>query len=850
MLSKFGKILLLSLMIYGLDVHFAFSQVRLQGQVLDAETGLPLNGATVTLLNSGVATASDLEGRFEFSVDQQKIPENSILQIQIRALGYRQQEAIWKVGQPDLLVYLQRASLTLEEVVVSRTIRYSNRNNPAVELIRKVIDHRSINRSNSLPYLQYRGYEKIMMAVSDLPEAVANNPLFKNYKFIFENVDTTLSPGRRLLPLYLEEKLSEEFRRAQPASQKTIIHDFVKTELDKRFVNNQNIQAVVSYLHSEIDLYSNNLVLFNRPFMSPLATGAPLFYKYAILDTVTQADGQYIHMGFVPRNEEERLFSGTLLISLDGRYAIQSAEINLGHKANINWINDLQIRFEYQKHASGYYLPANIVSKVNFGIYGSRQGMFSHWVQRFDNYNLESLHSSVFAGQQVELRDSIAKSPSSYLDMQRPLALSNVEERIYRNIDSLKENRSFLKTLDWLHFLTKGYKYVGPVELGPLEQIYSNNDLEGSRVRLGGRTSAGFSERFYGEGYVAYGFGDQAFKYYGLTALSLNNSRIAEYPAHYLSFSYQQDAREPGQRMAFLNGDDVLRSFRRSKQDLWLYHSLLKAEHVIEFNHHLRLQTTFSVHRQKAAGQLYFERPVDGYRQEAIQSSELAVDLRWAPNEEYFQTNLTRKPIATPYPIFNLHYQAGIKGLFKGQYQYHALRLDVQKRIYMSLLGFSDFSFGAGYIDGAVPFLLLDIPKADQSYLVTPDAYSLMRDLEFVSDQYVKFDLQHRFQGFFINKIPLLKKTKIREVAGLKMYYGKLRRENNPIYNNDLFAFPTNEEGEQTTFAFGNRPYLEASAGLENIFKFLRVEYIRRLSYLDLPGARKDGLRFSVRVGF
>jgi len=168
----------------------------------------------------------------------------------------------------------------------------------------------------------------------------------------------------------------------------------------------------------------------------------------------------------------------------------------------------------------------------------------------------------------------------------------------------------------------------------------------------------------------------------------------------------------------------------------------------------------------------------------------------------------------------------------------------------LSLLGFSDFSFGTGYIGGAVPFLLLDIPKADQSYLVTPDAYSLMRDLEFVSDQYIKFDLKHRFQGFFINKIPLLKKTKIREVAGLKMYYGKLRKENNPIYNEDLFAFPTNGEGEQSTFAFGNRPYLEASVGLENIFKFLRVEYIRRLSYLDLPGARRDGLRFSVKVGF
>lgn len=850
MLSKIGKILLICLLIGGPGVQTAAAQLKLRGQVIDAESELPLSGATLTLLNTGEATASDSEGHFEFYIDQQKLPANTFLQIQIRALGYRQQEILWKAGQSDLLIHLQKASLTLDEVVISRTIRYTNRDNPAVELIRKVIEKRNENRISAIPYLQFSAYEKIMMAVSDLPDAVAKNPLFRNYQFIFENVDTTLSPGRKLLPLYMEEKLSKEFRRKQSPSKKTIIEDVVKTELDKRFVNNQNIRAVVSYLHHEIDLYDNSLVLFNRPFMSPVATGAPLFYKYAILDTLEQPDGQYIQVGFVPRNEEERLFSGRLLISTDGQFAIRSAEINLDQKANINWINYLQIQFEYLKHASGSYLPASIISKINFGIYGSSQGMFSHWVQRFEDYQLESLSPALFAGQAIAFSDSTDRGPNSYREMQRPLALSKVEERVYQNIDSLKENRSFLKTLDWLHFFTRGYKYAGPVEFGPLEQVYSYNNLEGSRVRVGGRTSAGFSQRFYGEAYSAYGFGDRTFKYYALAAFSLNNKRIAEYPAHYFSLSYQRDAREPGHRMAFLNGDDLLRSFRRSDQDFWLYHSLAKAEYVVEFGHHLRLHSGFSVHRQEAAGQLQFQRVIDGVKQQAMQTTELAAELRWAPNEEYFQTNLTRRTISSPYPIVHLRYQAGIKDLFGGEHHYHALRLEIQKRFYMSLLGFSDFSLGTGYIAGTVPFLLLDIPKADQSYLVTPDAYSLMRDLEFVSDQYIKFDFQHRFQGFFINKIPFLNKTKIREVAGVKMYYGNLRNENNPLHNKELFAFPTNEDGQQSTFAFGNKPYLEASVGLENIFKFLRVEYVRRLSYLDLPGARKDGLRFSIKVGF
>lgn len=850
MVRKAGRILLFHLLICGIGIHVAFAQAQLRGRVVDAETGAPVRGATVSIASTGLVTATDAEGHFTFSLSQQILARHPDLRIELRALGYQTHEAIWQPGAEELSIRLHKTNLTLDEVVISRTLPYSNRDNPAVDLIRQVTDHRAINRSSSLPFLQFSAYEKIMMALSDLPESVSKNPLFKNFQFIFENVDTTLSPGQKLLPLYMEEKLTEEFRRFQPAARKTIINEFLKTELDKRFVNNENIRAVVSYLHSEIDLYDNTLLLFNRPFMSPIAVGAPLFYKYVILDTVARPDGQYTQIGFVPRNEEDRLFSGKLLISTDGRYAIREAEINFDHKANINWISDLQIQFVYEKHLSGMYLPATITSKVSFGLYGSRQGMFSHWVRRFDDYHMEDLSSAVFLGQQIERRDTTGRIPATYQNLHRPLALSPVEEKIYSNIDSLQESRSFLKTLDWLYFFSKGYKYMGPMELGPLENVYSFNDLEGSRVRIGGRTNNSMSERFFGEGYAAYGFGDRRFKYYALTAFSLNHRRIAEYPAHYLSFSYQRDAREPGQRLAFLNGDDFLRSFRKSKQEMWLYHSLFRAEHIIEFGHHLRLQTSLSTHRQEAAGKLFFQRAGEGEFQSAIHTSELALDLRWAPNEEFFQTNLTRTVIATRYPIINLRYQAGISGLFGGQYTYHALRLDVRKRLYMSLLGFSDFSFGTGYIAGAVPFLLLDIPKADQSYLLAPDAYSLMKDLEFVSDQYIKFDLRHRFQGFFINKIPLLNKTKIRELAGVKMYYGRLRNENNPAYNPELFALPADEQGRQTTFALGKRPYLEASVGLENIFKFLRVEYVRRLSYLDHPGVSKEGLRFSIGIGF
>lgn len=850
MRRQIAKIFLVCCILFLAGYYGATAQMLLRGFVVEKETGKPLQGATVSWLDKGIATSTDFDGEFHLIWTQPPQPTDTAYRIQVQAMGYHRLDTLWIENGADARFAMDKNMLMIEEVIINHPINDRNQQHPATELARKITQNRAKNRSSSEPFMRYKAYEKIMMAISGLPSSVHKNPLFRNYKFIFENVDTLLSPGRKLLPIYLEEKITEELRRKQPAAKKTIINQLLRTELDERYVNNNNIQAVVSYLHHEIDLYDNTLVLFNRPFMSPIAQGAPLFYRYQIQDTIQVANASFIRLAFVPRNEEERLFSGVLLVSNDGNYAVKEAEIQIGKKANINFINDLKIQFDYQLQKSGKYLPRSITSMVNFGIYGSNQGMFSHWVRRFDQYSLDSIAPENFEGNEVSWKDSTKAAPPNFLHVRRPISLSMVEENLYKNMDELKENKGFAKTLEWMYFITKGYKFVGPLELGPLENAFSYNNQEGARVRIGGRTNASFSNRFYGEFYAAYGFRDQRYKYYGQAALSLTDKKIGDFPVNYLSIGYQHDVREPGQRLGFLNGDDLLRSFKKSIQDMWIYHSLFKAMHVYEFGKNFRVQTSFTSHKMEAAGMLKFERARDGFLKNSIRTSSLGVDLRWAPYEEYFQTNLNRTTISTPHPVFDFRYHIGLKSFAGGEHAFQSFRIDYQQRFYYTLIGFTDFSMGAGYIHGSLPFLLLDIPKADQSYLLAPDAFSLMRDMEFVSDQYLKFDFQHRFQGFFMNKIPYLKKAKIREVVGFKMYLGRLRNENNPNYQQDLYKFPQNAAGDQITFAFGNRPYMEANVGLENIFKFLRVEYVRRLSYLNHPGTRKEGVRFSIRVGF
>lgn len=826
------------------------AQTLLNGVVKDANLGTPIHGATVSLEGTKHSTATDSMGRFELRIPTQIKEASAQLEIRISALGYIEQQLSWSPGQPDPMVFLETAQEQLDEVVISGRTRYSSRGNPAVDLIDRVIQHRSANRASNLPYFEYQAYQKIMLAVSDFPKLIANNPLFKNYRFIFDNVDTTLVAGRELLPIYLEEKLMTEYRGSGLGARKTVVEATRNTELDKRFVNNENIQAIVSHLHADIDLYANTILLLNRPFHSPVGAGAPLFYKYAIRDTVELEGADFVLVEFAPRNAEDRLFSGRLWISMEGRYAIGRAELGVGLRSNVNWVNDLHINFDFTRHPSGMYLPAGMETKINFGLYGSNQGMFSHWVLRFDHHELEQSDKGVFRGQQLVILPEAAEREKSFWERQRPLDLSAAETTIYRNVDSLKGNRSFQRTLSWISLAMTSYKHIGPVEVGPLEYMYSFNDHEGSRVRLGGRTTRQLSEKFYAETYAAYGFRDEKWKYFLGAAWTLNGRRIAEYPAHYLHVTYQDDVREPGHQLDFRNGGSFFASFRTSEQDKWLHHRLFQAHHVVEFAHHLRLQTSFSTHRQSPAAGLVFQRAEDQALVPALQTTEAALELRWAPGEEYFQRNLVRTPIVNQFPIFNLRYNMGLKGVLGGEYKYHSLHFDSSKRWYMSLLGFADVTFGAGYIFGAVPFPLLDIPTANKSFLLAPDSYSMMNDLEFLSDQYVKFGVEHHFEGLFLNRIPLLKRLKIRELASFKMFYGGLRAENDPTRNTSLFYFPTDQDGEATSFGFGKHPYMEASVGLENIFRVLRIEYIKRLSYLEHPGVESGGLRFSVSLGF
>ncbi|MGK6352457.1 DUF5686 family protein [Parapedobacter sp. DT-150] len=823
------------------------AQPAIKGRVTDAASGEGIAGATVALLRTTHGTSTDSSGNYTLPYD------STATHIQFNALGYR---TVTKPLGPNtslaIDVALAEDLQTLDEVVVSGKGRYRNRDNPAVALIQQVIEHKRVNRLARFDYVSFDAYEKIMMALRDAPKFVTNSPLTRGFRFAFENVDTTLVPGHSLLPVYLEENLSHRYQRLSPAAHKTIVTAHKKTELDKRYVNNENIEAYFKFIHTDVDIYENNILILNKPFLSPTADAAPLFYKFFITDTISSSEGEFVELTFVPRNEEDRLFAGKLQVTLDGNYGIRRADIWIDRHADVNWVSKVEIALRFSRHSSGVYLLTYSDMQLHFGLFEGKRGVFGQRTLVYSDYDTKTtIPTSVFGGQPLVKTADADQQTVDYWQHERPMQLREVEAKTYTNLDSLQQNRQFKRTLKLGYLVAQSYLNAGPVEFGPLEYSYSFNDLEGSRARLSGRTTRQFSEKLYAEAYVAYGFRDARVKFFGGAAYTLNGRRVGEYPSHYLHATYQQDAREPGQLLGFRNGDSFMRSFRSGNQDKWLYHDAFRLNHIIEFGNHVMLQTFFSSLQQSPALGLHFVKAgnvTDTLG--TLQTSELGIDLRWAPNEEFYQRNLERTPIINEYPVFNVRYNMGIKGLFGGQYSYHAFRLNVFKRVFLSQLGLADVNIGTGYIFGTLPYPLLDIPNASQTYVMTPDSYSLMNNLEFVSDQYIKLSMEYRPHGFILNKIPLLKKLKIRELAGFKLLYGSIRDENHPENNPSVFRLPTDQDGNATTFTLTRRPYMEASVGVENILNVLRVEYVRRLSYLNHPDIDKGGIRFSAKIDF
>lgn len=839
---------LLGLILFTGILH-GFAQTVVQGVVTDIYSKQPLQYVSV-VLKGGRGTVTDSLGRYKLT------SSGKITTLQVTYVGYL---TILKPITPGITQTINFELETDPKAINSVTVTtrkrapYRNKGNPAVELIRRVIANKPLNRTDSYNYVQYEQYEKMQVSISNVSDKLSNSKLLKNYKFLFENRDTTKLEGKALLPVYLEETLSQKYYRKKPEKTKTIVTGEKRVNFGE-YIDIAGVSNYLNRLYMDVDIYDNDIPLFTYQFLSPIADLAPTFYMYYIRDTTVDANGhKLIKIYFTPRNTNDLLFRGNMWVTLDGNYSVEKINMFLSKNVNLNFVRELHIDLDFEKSEdSRYHLSrSNIMADASV-TKGSGTGFFGERTVSYRKFKInQALPDSVYGGPALVKKEKADKLPDDFWKAGRHDTLTHTESKVYSNIDSLEKMPSFRRTLAIATFLLAGYTSVGPFEIGPAAAFYSFNPVEGFKLRLGGRTTPKFSKRLYFETYGAYGFKDERWKGFLSTTYSLNNKSIYSFPLNYVRVSYQHDTKIPGQELQFVAEDNFLLSFKRGKNDKWLYNSNFKVDFVKEFENHLSFSLGFKNWKQEPAGAIVYNKEVSGslVNVNKLITSEFSGELRWAPKEQFYQGKVYRIPIVNKYPIFTLRFIAGVKGFLNSEYNYQNISARFEKRAYMSQLGYSDLVVEGGYIFGKIPYPLMTVHRANQTYAYQLNSYNLMNFQEFVSDRFLGISVDHHFNGLFFNRVPLLKKLKLREVVSVKVLYGGVRDENDPAKDPSLIKYPI-FEGSPTTFALNKKPYIEGSVGIANIFKLIRVDLVKRFNYLENPYVATLGVRARFKFDF
>ncbi len=839
-----------------------------RGQVIDAKTKETMPYVNVQFDGTTIGVTSDIDGNFYIET------KNVVSKLKITYVGYSPQTLKIKQGEANRLeIKMEEEVVDLKEVVVT-VGKYRNKGNPAVDLIKHVIENKDKNRKEGFSYFSYNKHDKIEFAFNNVTNKMRNNILFKKIKFVFDNVDTNKATGKVNLPIFLRENISDVYYRKDPKAQKEYIRGERITNFDD-LINSIGISNYMTNMYQEIDFYNNGVFMLTNEFVSPLAPIAPTIYRFYIQDTSIIKGIPMVHIYFAPRNKTDLAFMGHLWVALDSSYAVRKIEVGIPKDINLNWVNEMQVSQEFDwvgegensENTEGGNLQAAENKKrglmltkdeifIDFGVTkkDSTRSVLGRKTTSYRNYTVNMpLSDSLFGSKVTTFRATDAlKKPESFWVANRHDTLTKTEQGIYRSVDSLSRHKPFQRFMQVLRFAFEGYTSIGGFDLGPANTFYSFNAIEGFRLRLGGRTNMKFSEHLMFEGYGAYGTRDEKLKGYAGVRYNFGAGRLLRFPYNQLRLWYQDEIKIPGQDLQFVQEDNIFLSIKRGVNNKMIYTATAGAEYLRESQNGFSYSFSAKNTRHRPAGALLFDYDFKGERKfkDMITSSELGMMLRYAPNEKFFEGGTYRSPILTKYPILELRYTAGLKDIVNGEYNFHRIQFKGEKVFYVAPFGYSGLIVEAGRTFGQVPYPLMTAHRANQTYAYQMESFNLMNFLEFVSDKYASINYYHNFQGVFLGRIPLLKKLKWREIITFKSLWGGIDAKNMPNSDNNLLRFPVDENGQVLTHSLDKKPYIETSVGIANIFRVVRVDYVRRLNYTDLPNVSKSGIRARVKVEF
>lgn len=752
---------------------------------------------------------------------------------------------------PDTLAKV----VNLEEVTVKPgKEHYSKKNNPAVDFVGRIRENAELGDPLRKDNYNFERYERITIALNDIADSIGTDGgLLKKFQFLNEYVDTSEVTKKPILPLSIKEKVSNIYNRKDPRATREFITGLRRKGLDD-ISNQEAIQTVLEDFFREINLYDNDITLLTNRFVSPLSKIGPDFYKYYLSDTIVVNNDSCAIVSFVPRNNATFGFVGRLTVALhDPTMFIRHASMTLSPKANVNFVKSLHIDQTFERLDDGTRLKTSDVLTVEFEVIPNTQGLYAQKYTTYRNHNFDKSDrpelydrlGTTYASADAFLKDD------TFWEERRGSGTSVSEREIGSMIADLRSVSIYKWVERAIGILVSGYVPLGKsdkVEFGPVNTLVSFNDVEGTRFRIGGVTTANLSKHWFSRGYVAYGTKDHKWKYSGEIEYSFNEKKrhAREFPVHSIRLRHKYDTDAVGQDYEFTNPDNIFLSLKRMKDTLMIYQRSTALEYTLELDNNFSVSASVSHIRQEATRYIPF-RFSDGSMLSHLDFTPFTLTLRYAPGEKFMQTKSHRIPVNLDAPVFQISHTYAPGGKFGGcKYTVNKTEMSFQKRFWLSAFGYIDAIVKGGHVWSTSPFTALLIPNANLSYTIQPESFALMSPMEFITDSYAVFDMTYWANGAIFNYIPYLKKLKLREVFAFRGVWGHLSDKNNPRHNRWLPQFPIEANPVKMT----STPYMEISAGIDNIFRVLRVDYVWRLSYRNTPGVDKSGLRIALHFTF
>jgi len=807
-----------------LPIKVSSQITKILGKITDSATKEPVPFANVYLKGTNIGSISDFNGEYFFET---YTPSDSI---SASFIGYiSQTKAIQKNKFQYINFELAADNILLEEVVVRPG------ENPAEVLLRKIIKNKEATNKKNFDYYQYEVYNKIQFDANNITDKLRNKKILKPFKFIFDYVDTSTINGKAYLPMLLSETISDIYYRSNPKVKKEVIR---ASKISG--VENESITQFLGNLYQNVNIYDNYINVFDKNFVSPVANFGLSFYRYYLVDSSFIGNKWCYQIMFKPRRKQELTFTGNFWVN-DSSFAIKKVEIKIADDININFINDYAIRQDYDKINDKFWMITKDYVVVDFNVIeNSRRtiGFFGHRTTTYKDFVFDSPKEKEFYSTptNVTILDDCYDKDKTFWANSRHDSLTTKENNIYIMVDSIKNIPIFRTYVDIIYLITNGYYETGMFEIGPYYKMLSFNQVEGLRLRFGGRTSNDFSTKLMLDGHLAYGTKDGKFKYAAGFLYMLNKN-----PRRSFGASYKYDIEQLGQSLNAYSEDNLFASFfRRNPSDKLTIVREYKAFYEHEWFNGFSTTPRFNNRTIYPLGSSTFEINDNGKIKElnSIKTSEISLEIRYAYDEKFVMGEFERISLGTKYPVLGLRYCHGIPNLLNGDYKYDVLQIGIKHWFNVFSYGWSKYIIEAGKTWGTLPYPLLKLFPGNETFLADEYAYNLMNYFEFVSDQNISLFLTHHFDGIFLNRIPLMRKLKWREVAHAKVVIGSLS-EKNKKYS----ILPP------SSFIL-TKPYWEAGVGIENIFKIFRVDAIWRLSYLDNPDINNFALFFSFHFSF